>query len=49
MIKIADLRMSFPVENGSLDVLSGVNMTIADGENITALDGNSLADIRRAN
>jgi len=82
MIKIADLRMSFPVENGSLDVLSGVNMTIADGEtvaivgpsgsgkttllvllaglepptngsieldgeNITVLDGDSLADIRR--
>jgi len=82
MIKITDLRMSYPVENGSLDVLSGVNMTIADGEtvaivgpsgsgkttllillagleppaggsieldgeNISALDGDSLADIRR--
>jgi putative ABC transport system ATP-binding protein len=74
--------MSYPVENGSLDVLSGVNMTIADGEtvaivgpsgsgkttllillaglekpsggtiefggeDIVALDGDSLADIRR--
>lgn len=82
MIKITDLRMSYPVENGSLDVLSGVNMTIADGEtvaivgpsgsgkttllillaglekpsggtiefggeDIVALDGDSLADIRR--
>ena len=82
MIKITDLRMSFPVENGSLDVLSGVNMTIADGEtvaivgpsssgkttllillagleppssgsieidgdNVVALDGDALADIRR--
>jgi len=82
MIKITDLRMSYPVENGSLEVLSGVNMTIADGEtvaivgpsgsgkttllillaglekpaggtiefggeNIVALDGDSLADIRR--
>jgi putative ABC transport system ATP-binding protein len=82
MIKIADLRMSYPVENGSLDVLSGVNITIADGEtiaivgpsgsgkttllillagleppasgsieldgeSITNLDGDSLADIRR--
>ena len=34
MIKITDLRMSYPVENGSLDVLSGVNMTIADGETV---------------
>jgi putative ABC transport system ATP-binding protein len=82
MIKITDLRMSYPVENGSLDVLSGVNMAIADGEtvaivgpsgsgkttllillaglekptsgtiefggeDIVALDGDSLADIRR--
>jgi len=34
MIRIKDLRMSYPVENGSLDVLSGVNMTIADGETV---------------
>lgn len=34
MIKITDLRMSYPVEHGSLDVLSGVNMTIGDGETV---------------
>jgi putative ABC transport system ATP-binding protein len=82
MIKITDLRMSFAVENGLLDVLSGVNMSIADGETVaivgpsgsgkttllillagleppssgsieldgqtlSALDGDALADIRR--
>ena len=82
MITITDLCMSYPVENGSLDVLSGVNMTIADGETVaivgpsgsgkttllillagleppsggsiqldgetlSALSGDSLADIRR--
>jgi len=34
MIRIKDLCMSYPVENGSLEVLSGVNMTIADGETV---------------
>jgi putative ABC transport system ATP-binding protein len=82
MIKITDLRMAYPVENGLLDVLSGVNMSIADGETVaivgpsgsgkttllillagleppssgsieldgqilSTLDGDSLADIRR--
>lgn len=82
MIKITDLRMTYPLEAGPLDVLSGVNMNIADGEtvaivgpsgsgkttllillagleqpaagtiefdgvNITGLDADALADIRR--
>ncbi len=82
MIEITDLSMSYPLEAGSLEVLSGVNMRIADGEtvaivgpsgsgkttllillaglespgagsikidgeDVTALDVDSLADIRR--
>ena len=32
MIKITDLHMSYPLESASVDVLAGVDMTIADGE-----------------
>lgn len=34
MIAIKDLSMSYPLEAGSLEVLSGVNMQIADGETV---------------
>ena len=34
MITINDLSMSYPHESGSLEVLSGVNMQIADGETV---------------
>ena len=34
MIEINGLSMSFPVETGSLDVLSGVDLNIADGETV---------------
>ena len=82
MIEIKDLHVSYPLESSSLDVLAGVDMTIADGEtvaivgpsgsgkttllvllaglerpnagciefdgvDITGLDGDALADIRR--
>ena len=82
MIEIKDLHMSYPLESTSVDVLAGVDMTIADGEtvaivgpsgsgkttllvllaglerpdsgrieldgvDITELDGDALADIRR--
>ena len=82
MIEIKDLHMSYPLESASVNVLAGVDMTIADGEtvaivgpsgsgkttllillaglerpdagciefdgvDITGLDGDALADIRR--
>ena len=82
MIEIKNLHMSYPLESTSVDVLAGVDMTIADGEtvaivgpsgsgkttllvllaglerpdagcieldgvDITELDGDALADIRR--
>ncbi len=34
MITISNLSMSYPHESGSLEVLSGVNMQIADGETV---------------
>ena len=34
MIEIRDLQMSYPLESTAVDVLAGVNMTIADGETI---------------
>lgn len=34
MIEISELSMSYPLESGSLEVLSGVNMRIADGETV---------------
>ena len=34
MIEIRDLQMSYPLENTAVDVLAGVNMTIADGETV---------------
>jgi len=34
MIRINDLTMSYPLEADSLEVLSGVNMEIADGETV---------------
>ena len=34
MIEISELSMAYPFEAGSLEVLSGVNMHIADGETI---------------
>jgi putative ABC transport system ATP-binding protein len=34
MIEISELSMAYPFETGSLEVLSGVNMHIADGETI---------------
>ncbi|MBT8078850.1 MAG: ABC transporter ATP-binding protein [Gammaproteobacteria bacterium] len=34
MIAINNLSMSYPLEAGSLEVLSGVNMRIADGETV---------------
>lgn len=82
MISVNDLSMSYPLGDGALDVLAGVNLTIAagetvaivgpsgsgkttllvllagleppttgsiriDGQDITALDADGLADIRR--
>ena len=82
MISINELTMSYPLEAGSLEVLSGVNMQIAvgetvaivgpsgsgkttllillagleapssgsieiDGQDITGLDSDALADLRR--
>jgi len=82
MIEIRELHMSYPLESASVDVLAGVDMTIADGEtvaivgpsgsgkttllillaglerpdagriefdgvDITGLDADALADIRR--
>ena len=37
MIEIRDLHMSYPLESGSVDVLAGVDMTIADGETVAIL------------
>jgi len=34
MIEIKDVHMSYPVESASVDVLAGVDMTIADGETV---------------
>ena len=34
MIEIRGLSMSYPLESGSLEVLSGVDMNIADGETV---------------
>ena len=34
MIEIRDLQMSYPLESTAVDVLAGVNMTIADGETV---------------
>ena len=34
MIAISELSMSYPLESGSLEVLSGVNMLIAEGETV---------------
>jgi len=34
MIEIRDLSMSYPLEEGSLEVLSGVEMQIAEGETV---------------
>jgi putative ABC transport system ATP-binding protein len=37
MIEIRDLHMSYPLESASVDVLAGVDMTIADGETVAIL------------